>query len=474
MTTSPKALRAVAAGALAAAALAGCKDFLTANTALNNPNYPTASTAGQALTAVETNQTELQTGDPARNITMWMQQFSGTQGQYTANAQYNLTADFSDGYWSTVYQGGGLIDIRSAESQAEAAGDSVTAGIARVLEAYTIGTAADWWGDVPYSKALTVGAPAPFDGQLSVYAGVQTVLDRAIAQLSSGKGNGPGAGDLFYGGSASKWIAAANTLKARFYLHTAEAKGTAADGTPAFTAAAYQSALTYAAKGISSAANDMRSYQSSATTSQNLWYQFTVVQRAGYIAPSDFFVNLVAARKDTRLTTYLAPGPTAASGEIIGSGVTSALSGNVAVLNPATTGAPDYRQPLLTYAENQMILAEANYRLGNTAAALAAYNAERTSAGQSTLSTLPTGAAGLTEIMTEKYVALFENQEVWSDYRRTCVPALQPISGAGGFIPARFPYPLNETNTNPNTPPNPQRNANDPNPCSVNGTQTSN
>lgn len=455
----------------------GCHDFLSAPSAVSNPNYPTATSAQLLITGIETSQTGLQTGDPARLITILMQQFSGTQNQYTSNALYAVTEDFTNGYWSTVYAGGGLVDMRTAEAQSDATGDSVSAGITRVIEAYTIGTAADWWGDVPYSKALIIGSPPPLDKQLAVYASVQTLLARAITQLNSGKGTGPGSADLWYGGSAKKWAAAAHTLSARFYLHTAEATGTAADGTPQFTAAAYQNALAAAQQGISASVNDLRTYQSSNPNEYNLWYQFTNVARANYIAPSDYFVNLLTSRNDPRLTTYFQPG--SGTTKIIGSPVTGTLAGNVASLNQdaGNPGDPSYRQPLATYAENQMIIAEAQYRLGNTAPALIAVNNERTDAGLTALTALPSGAAGLNEIMTEKYIALFESPEVWSDYRRTCLPVRMPISGAQGLIPARLLYPQSERITNPNipTPSNqPLRNQNDPNPCSVNGVQTSN
>ena len=82
-------------------------------------------------------------------------------------------------------------------------------------------------------------------------------------------------------------------------------------------------------------------------------------------------------------------------------------------------------------------------------------------------------------IMTEKYVALFQNIEVWNDYRRTCLPAFTPYLTANGALPAygnkvpgRFYYGANERNTNPNIPaPSAQlgangfRNRNDPNAC---------
>ena len=92
--------------------------------------------------------------------------------------------------------------------------------------------------------------------------------------------------------------------------------------------------------------------------------------------------------------------------------------------------APGYLQPLATYVENELILAEAAWNLagggaaGNAAALPHVTNA-RAAQG---LGAIP--VTGLATIMTEKYIALFENMEVWNDYKRTCVPVLAPGGGA--------------------------------------------
>src|SRR5438270_11426728 len=55
-----------------------------------------------------------------------------------------------------------------------------------------------------------------------------------------------------------------------------------------------------------------------------------------------------------------------------------------------------------------------------------------------------TGTALLDSIMTEKYVALFQNIEVWNDYRRTCRPPLTPYN-TGSVNPqwrGKIPGPL--------------------------------
>ena len=75
-------------------------------------------------------------------------------------------------------------------------------------------------------------------------------------------------------------------------------------------------------------------------------------------------------------------------------------------------------------------------------------NAVRQAVG---LAPLAVGEVTLQSIMEEKYVALFQNVEAWSDYRRTCFPVLDP-AGAAAEIPGRVYYGQAEENANPNTP----------------------
>src|SRR3989475_13109121 len=92
---------------------------------------------------------------------------------------------------------------------------------ARIWEAYFVGTAADIWGDIPYSEAVGGVAQPHLDPQASVYAAVQARLDTALTLLA-GSGAGPGVADLIYAGNKTKWTQVAHTLKARFHLHMAE------------------------------------------------------------------------------------------------------------------------------------------------------------------------------------------------------------------------------------------------------------
>jgi hypothetical protein len=437
----------IALGAiLPVALLGGCSDWLTGNKLTTNPNFPTSASRDQLLTGIMVGQTIIQTGDLARLFSMWTQQMAGVDRQYTLYGTYVYDEDAFSADWAQIYTGGGLIDERSLQQNALQAGDTLYAGIGMVWEALTVGTAADIWGDIPYSQAVSDVLRPKLDAQQDVYNAIQAKLDTAIAYLHCKAPTcvGPLGVDLIYGGNDTAWIELAHTLKARYYMHVAPRLGNAA----------YDSALIHADSGISTPAHDFNSYQSGNSNEWNLWYQFIVVQRAGYMAAGANLVNLLRNTNDPRLTKYY--GPTSA-GQIVGAN--PGQSGTFSTLS-STRLAPSFRQPMVTFAENQLIRAEAALRLGQTGTAVAAYNAERTSQGVST-----TGSVTLEQILTEKYIALFQQIEPWNDYKRTCIPALTPAAGTAG-IPRRLLYPLSaERNQNPNIPPpsqQPVANWNDP------------
>lgn len=451
-------------GALLALASVGCNDYLTGSSLSGDPNNPTPANAtiAQLFVATQTSLTGQLTGELARAACMYTQQCAGTDRQYQAIGTYVVDASVFAGSFDRFYTGGGLTDLRNIQQKALTATvpDSLYLGVAKVMEAYMVGTAADLWGDVPYSEAIDpVNHPTPhYDSQMSVYATLQTVLDDGIKALNGSTGNGPGSNDLVYGGDKAKWQQLAHLLKARYYLHVAEVNG----------AAAYTSALAEAKQGISAAANDYRTYQSSATTEGNFWYQFLVVQRDSYLRMGKRLVDLMVARSDPRLAAYFDSLSTGGyGGAAPGQQLDPATMSNLSGCGAGGAGGrcdPAFRQPLATHAETQLIIAEAAYQTGDATTALDSLNAERTAAGLPALVGI-SGTALLDSIMTEKYVVTFQNIEAWSDYKRTCTPSLVPAAGAAQVI-GRLPYSIDEVNTNPNVPsPEPTRNANDPNPC---------
>jgi hypothetical protein len=432
--------------------IAGCGDYLTGPKLSDNPNRPVAATNANLLVASQANLASVMEGHLGRSICVWMQQCAGTRLQYNSLGQYIVGDDDYFIPWSQIYGPGGLVDLRLLQRQALASGDSAYAGVAKVLEAWFIGTAADVWGDIPYSQAVDSTFPTPvLDPQDQVYAALQATLDAAIASMNATAPGGapPGIEDLVYEGDLAKWTALAYTLKARNYLHTAELVG----------APAYAAALAAAANGIADPTGDYLTFHSSASTESNLYFQFTT-QWQDYLSAGKALLDLLQSTGDARLSEYFDPN---ADGDFLG-----ADPGDDIGISPSPLSSthldPSFRQPLATWAENQLIIAEAANQTGDDATARASLDAVRADAGLGSVGGL-SGPALLQAIMTEKYIRLFQNPETWSDYRRTCLPALVPAPGSS-FIPARFVYPLSERNANTSIPDSgPLQNRNDPNPC---------
>jgi hypothetical protein len=504
-----------------------CNDFLTGGKLSNNPNLPTEASARQLFIGVEAGQFAFQEGTVAMMMCEWVQACNGTNSRFVQQAAQYVFGEASNigangGDWVLVYGGGGLIDIRQVENKAIAAGDSTWLGIAKVWEALTIGTASDMWGDIPYSQAGDSLHPV-LDNHFAILAALQTRLDEAIAELQSGIGPGPLDADLVLGDDPASWIKVAYTLKARFFMNTAESLGVPA----------YQNAITAALNGISdpTGASDFASFHSEATSERNMWTQFQTSSGFGPdLQAGKAMVDFMKARSDPRLAAYFCPNATASWADSTkykpaGTGVGSLIVDSTGRLQEATAvtadslsgtnepswnttfggttvdnnvtwtnrGLPYYgddyntperlpaskyncprsparfaadaRIPYVSYAENELILAEAYQKTGDDASALTHLNFARSYANTAFPASAPllplpavsgvTGAPLLDSIMTEKWVAMFQNIATINDYRRTCLPTITPyLANTQGFhnVPGRLFYPLNERNVNPNVP----------------------
>ncbi len=446
---------AKAAVVLSLAFGAGCDDFIQGPGLTENPNSPVSGTAAQQLIAVQARMSTLLEGQLARTAGIYTQQIIGSNNQQLLVTQYTYGETDYQAFMSGFYVGGGLVAIRNIQALATEADDDLMLGIAKIWEGLAVGTATSIWGDIPYSEAIdpTVSTPK-LDAQQDVYAAVQAVLDEGIAALQAA----PSAGncepsDLVYCSATgpratqiSRWIAAANTMKARFYLDLVERNGNAA----------YTQALAAATAGISEApanANqamhgqapgDFRIFHGSVQdVDGNIWAEF-LTQRGGDIRAGNTLISILKARTDPRLQAYFAPN---ATGGFFGLSQNNTVVGGAASeINIAVRRQMSFDQPIATWAENQLILAEAKFKLQGPAAALPHVNAVRTAVGLGALADVT-----FDDVMTEKYIAMFQNIAVWSDYRRTCIPSITPFS-TGAEVPGRIPYGATERNANPNIP----------------------
>lgn len=460
---------------------AGCDDFIQGPGLTETPNSPASGTAQQQLIAIQARMATLLEGQLARTAGIYTQQIIGQNNQQLLVTQYLYGESDYSGFFSGFYVGGGLVAMRNVQSMSAAAGDQLLLGIAKIWEGLAFGTATSIWGDIPYSEANDPNNPAPkLDPQEQVYAQVQAVLDEGIAALQAAPTDGAcETSDLVYCSTGvtkaqqiSRWIAAAYTLKARFHLDLVERNGNTA----------YQAALAAAQNGIAEVPaspnnamdgqgpGDFRLWHGGTQDlDANVWAGF-LQARGGDIRAGDALVQLLKDREDPRLERYFSPN---SAGEYFGlSGNNTTVGGTASEINIPVRRVFSFRQPIVTWAENQLILAEAQFVLNGEAAALPYVNAVRQAVGLDPLATVT-----FEDIAYEKYIAMFQNIAVWSDWRRTCFPRLTP-NGTRTEVPGRIPYGSAERTTNPNIPlpsqypagttgSSPVRNWNDPQPCPV-------
>ena len=442
------------AACVALASTTGCKNFLLAENGVVDPNNPSVATKDQLLVGAQSNLMGTQENHLAQVVCQFMQQCAGIGGRFVdVEGAYGIQDGSFEGPWDAIFSQGGLIQLRELQARAADTKDLQYKGIAEVMESILIGTATDVWGNVPYREALTSPTPK-LDPQLQVYDDLQALLDRAIADLTAGS-NANRPSDLFYNGSRTKWTQLAYTLKARLYLHTVEKLG----------AGQYAKAIAAASKGISSSGGDLLAVHTTASGQQDVWYQFQQTSFGSDLVAGSTLVNLMVARNDPRLAQYFGAN---GNGEFVGYDVTTGdQSMDFATIVNAGRNTPTFGQPYVTYVENQLILAEAYGQTVGIGAAQPFLNAARSELGFN--STVP---ATLENIINEKYIALFQNLEVWNDYKRTCYPRMTP---AASFkqIPGRVYYPQQEQQVNSTNVPNVEaqrstngfRNPNDPNAC---------
>jgi len=481
---------------------AGCSDYLSGPgiSSTSDPNNVIAlSKPGPLYIAIQQAGVPQHQGQAARDAVQYVQQTAGISRQSIGFDLYQTSPNDMDAYFGAIYGstnnltgGGGLLDIHKMQQLARTKGDSLYIGVGKVYEAIGVGLGADIWGDIPYRTAVDSNIPQPtYDPQLQVYGDIQTQLDSAITVFlaAAGVSNVGGSLDgseLIYGGRDAAglravYTAVAHSLRARYYLHVGD----------------YANAAAQAAQGISTPDDDFLWFASAEPGGPSVWFQYNQT-RTGDIGPGAALIEIMKRQitngfdNNQRLAFYFttsdgaapavngsnffgyrgagATGLTTASGIYNGNPPNSGFG---AFITPTKSDGA-FRHPEITYAETQLIAAEAAWHLNGggadpTAIVVAAQpflNAARTNRHYGNLDgaavtfgdapgILP---ASLQNIIEEKYIALFLNPEVWNDYKRTCLPSLAPTPPLGSAtpgvapIPGRLPYGITEINANPNTP----------------------
>jgi hypothetical protein len=141
-----------------------------------------------------------------------------------------------DGLWNLGYAGI-LTDCDILIQQADASQFTVHAGMARVMQAYTLSILVDYFGNVPFSQAFkgVENLNPGVDKMEDLYPVIIATLDKAIANLrATPNAIAPAINDFYYGGGTTgvtRWIRLANSIKLKLGLNLKNANATLATST---------------------------------------------------------------------------------------------------------------------------------------------------------------------------------------------------------------------------------------------------
>lgn len=425
-----------------------------------SPNSPTDVTPSVLLTASEAAVIFFYTSQPARASSIFVQQSAGVTDQSKDQYQlYGMTENSVANEWNGLYSD----CMETTENLIVAYGEEnpYYSGMAKLIQALGLGLITDFWGDVPYTEAMKgleggeALNPAP-DEQEDIINSIIQLCDEAVTELSTTleeNANIPGDDDVIWGGDTEKWIIAAHLLKARYAnrLSKRDASGSATNALN-YLQDAYDA-------GLDGNDDNFLGVTGTSATDLNQWRAFQ--QNRGYMRAGATLVDLMIAQDDPRLPFYF---------QDLG-GAEPFVGSDINEDNPSASGygtwvmATGQNFPMLTYFEAKFIEAEAALRDNDPTTAAAAYNEAVISSCEFFTGTTPPGTfisnvasetdatITLETIMTQKYISMFTQPEVWADFRRTDFPALTPDPrGSINSIPERYPTPLDERLYNTNMP----------------------
>jgi hypothetical protein len=455
----------------------------------NNPNSPQDAPAGAVFTQAAVNAAGRMVGNgfDLRQMEFLAQHLA--EVQYPDEDRYaRIRASDVQGTFITPYSSE-LADLKQVMKKGRAANQAGIWAPAEILSQWEFNYITAAWGDIPYSEALTGdstgGVLLPkYDAQKDVYAGMLAKLTAASAALSGAQGSLGGA-DPIYAGSNAKWQKFANSLRLRLAIQIsnvdqakADAEIRAALAAPGgvFTSNADNAALAYPGDGVfdNPWANNFKSrddHRLSKTLTDRL------------ISTNDprlpIFAEPTIDFQAGRSTVKYAGQPNGLSAAVAGTYFNTA-SRIGRFIYPAATPFGQWpglgvKQPawMMTFAEVSFIKAEAAARgIGGLNAGQARQFYEdgiRASiqqwAGASGIAVSTAeidayiaqpsiayagGTAGLRQIATQKWIALFlDGAQAWFEWRRTCTPDIRPGPAAiFSYVPRRLEYPVAEQSVN--------------------------
>ena len=392
---------------------------------------------------------------------LWTGQLVGYTSLYSNIFGYNISTAESNDPWARVYI---AIIPNARHIQASAPEDALLNGITKTVEAMAISTAASIFGDVPYSEVNSTVEDPAFDSQISVFNAALALLDNAISDLNSASSRSLSE-DIYFGGDADKWAAAAHTTKARIHMWMRD----------------YSSAYAAAQSGIGSPDGNLqhipRGDPAVNDGDKNLFYEPIAGSRAGDIGSRDsYMMSMLDASSDIYRGNAKTDEASRFGYYTI---LESSASDNLGFANQFEP------QDIVSFQENHLILAEAGARVNGFDRGLQhlneyreylnaggdvnenfqdlphvyeAYETADFEAGGMENNGESADIALLKEIIEERYISGFGMFMPFDDARRLrrgesdlIVPFPLNTASASAY-PERFPYSDNELNTNGNAP----------------------
>lgn len=417
---------------------------------------------------------------------------------YWAGDKYRLNEAYTAAYWE-----------RSYSEQVKPVTDLVVSTdgkpeyknlhqIARIMRALVMERITDLYGDAPYGEAgqgYYRGIITPkYDKQQDIYNDLLKEVDEATAALDPAADKP--AGDVYYKGNIAQWQRLGNSLLLRMAMRLtkvdpdkAKLYATKVQGKTMLTDADNAYVVFDVAGG---------------RATQNRNSQVLLGdggQEHYYVKWSKTYIDYLKTNNDPRLSKiavtqlYLNPNSKTQNTAYVSTAAVQKglpngydLSGRAGIdvkFAPDYTSFSDYSSPnpnmtkrtspafILTYAESELLLAEAaqrfglsnpsqHYNAGVTAAMtyLSQYDPSMAVApaeAATYLTAHPYDAGRALEQINTQYWALTNSMldfyESWSNWRRSGYPVLTPVNypnnATGGQIPRRFPYPTSEITSNP-------------------------
>ena len=158
----------------------GCEDFLTGPLLDQNPNEVddvSVVSAEALLVGTQVTMYGVMEGYLNRAVSMVMQQMSGLQTDYYRDYNCDPIDINTNGRWTAMYGTGGLVDMKTTQKVAKEQEKYILLAISQMWEALVFSTAADIWGDIPYSQAANPNYPEPkFDNQRDVHLSMLSLI----------------------------------------------------------------------------------------------------------------------------------------------------------------------------------------------------------------------------------------------------------------------------------------------------------